>query len=326
MSSKFSKLVSKSSSFTPRSPKFANVKVFKPFVPRSNVNPSRPCDQGSLHTTLHTHNQSPDGKLESVQEVLKKAHDFLDVLTYSNRMETFSSIVELFRLPLFTNSTQDLSEFNNSFAQLLFDRAIEHPDQIDLYSELCFKISQHFPTFSRIVIIQSQCKFEEFFVAEAVEVLGDDRSLPIVNQFDLNVGGESISKCKSEMSGNLLQFIASLILNTVIPATIASVITKQLVLQFRKPMAIEGLTILWTKLLESAGINEYIEEVVAKNLLKFSNSTEVTAKEQELCIEWMNLYQEKQRSQGESMVKNSTACTTRERSVKGKRALYKECL
>ncbi|KAL0241409.1 hypothetical protein GEMRC1_006644 [Eukaryota sp. GEM-RC1] len=100
------------------------------------------------------------------------------------------------------------------------------------------------------------------------------------------------NKLKAKVLGNV-EFVASLILHSVIPATVASTVSKQLVQNFKKVMAIKPLITLWKKLLDSPGINEYIGTVVST--LKSFLLVRTFPLKRCLCANWLDYYIEKQR-------------------------------
>ncbi|KAL0235463.1 hypothetical protein GEMRC1_002045 [Eukaryota sp. GEM-RC1] len=110
---------------------------------------------------------------------------------------------------------------------------------MNLYSQLSTKLSKEFPGFSGSLIAQCQANFETFFVEDSDEftdLLNLSKSSCSINEDHTMIE----EKLKEEVLGTL-EFIASLILHSVIPPGVARAITKELVKNFQKPFAIEGL-------------------------------------------------------------------------------------
>ncbi|KAL0235949.1 hypothetical protein GEMRC1_002531 [Eukaryota sp. GEM-RC1] len=210
-------------------------------------------------------------KQDGVFALLKEIKRLLNKLSESNKVKIFSSIVEIFNRqhPCSRSLSDELFvEFKKEFTFLLFIKAVLEPSFSNLYIQLSVKLSKEFPGFSGYFIAQCQSNFEKFFVKDSEEftkLLAQGHSSCSIN--------EELTMTEAKLKVNVLgivRFIVSLILHSVIPAGVASTVTKQLVKNFQKPFAIEGLLILWTKLLNSAAINEFIEKVVAKQISDFS--------------------------------------------------------
>ncbi|KAL0251201.1 hypothetical protein GEMRC1_000414 [Eukaryota sp. GEM-RC1] len=262
------------------------------------------------------HDERYKAEEDPLIDTLKVVTGLLNKLSQSNKVKIFSSVTDIFKrqhpCSLLLSESQ-LEEFWSKFVSLLFDKAVMEPVFVNLYSELCTFISKLFPGFSSSLVAQCQTNFEKFFIADTdVSTEIDD----IIQQLKRNrfVDGKEMTevqvekqktfrenKLKAKVLGNV-EFVASLILHSVIPPGVASSITRQLVEKFQQPMAIQGLVTLWTKLLESAGINDYIENVVAKHIRDFSWSWDIPVKERCLCANWMVYFNEKQRMQ-DQMIK-----------------------
>ncbi|KAL0252205.1 hypothetical protein GEMRC1_001417 [Eukaryota sp. GEM-RC1] len=250
-------------------------------------------------------------KQDPLLATLKEVTGLLNKLSQSNKAKIFSSIIDIFKKQhpcSKTLSDEMFAAFKFEFVNLLFDKAVMEPPFVDLYSQLCLTLTKEFPGLSGVLIRKCQFHFEKYFVTdsslsdeidELIEKVKRDRFIfdgyvPEAQLDDERLYREN--QLKAKVLGNL-RFVASLILFSVIPPGAVSAITKQLVQNFQKPMAIQSLVTLWTKLLESAGINEYIETVVAKYISEFSKSMDIPVKERCLCANWMVYFKENQREQ-----------------------------
>ncbi|KAL0241623.1 hypothetical protein GEMRC1_006858 [Eukaryota sp. GEM-RC1] len=275
--------------------------------------------------------QKNKAKQDGVFAVLKETKGLLNKLSESNKIKIFASIVEFFNKQHPCSKTltgEPLVEFKSEFVTHLFDKAVLEPTFVNLYSQLCLKLSKLFPGFSGILIAQCQSNFEKFFVqdiaisdeiTDLLEQVKRDRFVNDGEVTEAQLDAERFyreNKLKAKVLGNV-EFVASLILHSVIPAGVASTITKQLVQNFKKTMAIEGLIVLWTKLLESAGINEYIEKVVAEQIKEFSNDLNIPIRERCLCANWLDHYTEKQRGQARQQATLTSSQDVHKKSVDG---------
>ncbi|KAL0235973.1 hypothetical protein GEMRC1_002555 [Eukaryota sp. GEM-RC1] len=258
--------------------------------------------------------QKNKAKQDGLFAVLKETKGSLNKLSESNKEKIFSAIVQIFNRqhPCSKDlSDEQLEEFKKDFVTHLFDKAVLEPTFVNLYSQLCLKLSKEFVGFSKMLIAQCQANFEKFFIEDteiSEEISGEIDQVKrarFINDGEVTetqILAERFyreNKLKAKVLGNV-EFVASLILHSVIPPNVASVITKQLVQNFKKVMAIEGLITLWKKLLESAGINEYIETVVAKHIEEFSTCMDIPIRERCLCANWMDYYVEKQGEQAQA--------------------------
>ncbi|KAL0251231.1 hypothetical protein GEMRC1_000444 [Eukaryota sp. GEM-RC1] len=247
-------------------------------------------------------------------DVLKEVTGLLNKLSESNQTSIFRSTVQIFnrQAPCSKNFSHDLlADFKIEFINLLFDKAVMEPPFVDLYSQLCLKLSKEYPSLSKILFRTCQFHFGNYFLTDSSlsvkidELIGKFKRDLFVNRWsatEAQLDDERLyseRKFKANVLGNL-RFVASLILHSVVPLELSSEITNQLFENFQKPLAIEGLVTLWTKLLESAKINEYVEKVVAKQITQFSTCKEIPVRERCLCSNWLDLFKEKQRGQTRS--------------------------
>ncbi|KAL0238548.1 hypothetical protein GEMRC1_013021 [Eukaryota sp. GEM-RC1] len=258
-------------------------------LPHRGINRVRDCPRQDLYQHPYSKNNTNQRPLF---RTLKVATGLLNKLSESNKDKIFDMVVEIFKkqhVCTKTLSNNDFEQFKSEFVTLLFEKAVLEPPYVNLYSQLCLTLSKQYPILTGCLIDQCQDNFEKFFIQDSgisdeITAQLDDERCYRKAQF------------KAKVLGNL-RFVASLILHSVFPPGVASTITKQLVQNFQKPLAIEGLLTLWTKLLESAGINDYIEKVVAEHIQGFSTCKDIPASVRCLCANWMENYYKKKAHQ-----------------------------
>ncbi|KAL0251889.1 hypothetical protein GEMRC1_001101 [Eukaryota sp. GEM-RC1] len=256
--------------------------------------------------------QRSKAKQDPLFATLKEITGLLNKLSYSNKYKIFSSIVQIFnRQHPYSKTLSDelLADFKIEFVDLLYDKAVMEPPFVDLYSQLCFTLTKELPDLSGVVMRKCQFHYEKYFVTdssllnEITDQLEQVKRARYVNDREVTelleerVPIEYLLKAK--VLGNL-RFVGSLILYSVIPPAVASTITKQLCQNFQKPLAVEGLVTLWTKLSETAGINDYIETVVVKYISEFSCSAVLPLRERDMCTEWIILFNKLKKAQERS--------------------------
>ncbi|KAL0238417.1 hypothetical protein GEMRC1_012890 [Eukaryota sp. GEM-RC1] len=252
-----------------------------------------------LHSSIAHISEPNQGRFISA---VKEVQSLLNKLSESNKVKVFSDIAKLLdrKRPL-TNSLseKEVDKFRLVFVLLLFEQAVLEPISVDLYSQLCHSLTKRFEGFHHNLIDHCQHHFEKFFIKDTSISDEVQNELICHKKSNLITSIDKVSvetKLKARVLGNF-RFVAALILHTILPSGVASVITKQLVTNYQKPMAIEGLITLWTKILESAGINDYIELVVAKIIIEFSTDLSIPKCDRDLCSEWVKMYHENQLKQ-----------------------------
>ncbi|KAL0238424.1 hypothetical protein GEMRC1_012897 [Eukaryota sp. GEM-RC1] len=277
-------------------------------LPHRGINRVRHCPRQDLYQHPYSKNNTNQRPLF---RTLKVATGLLNKLSESNKDKIFDIIVEIFKkqhVCTKTLSNNDFEQFKSEFVTLLFEKAVLEPPYVNLYSRLCLTLSKQYPNLTVCLIDQCQDNFEKFFIQdsgisdEITGFLDQIRKDVFFNHMEVTEAQLDDERCyrkaqfKAKVLGNL-RFVASLILHSVFPPGVASTITKQLVQNFQKPLAIEGLLTLWTKLLESAGINDYIEKVVAEHIQGFSTCKDIPASDRCLCANWMENYYKKKAHQ-----------------------------
>ncbi|KAL0251351.1 hypothetical protein GEMRC1_000564 [Eukaryota sp. GEM-RC1] len=251
-------------------------------------------------------------KQDALLDSLKEVTGLLNKLSESNMAKIFSSIDQIFKKqhPCSKSfSNELLDDFKIEFVNLLYNKAVMEPPFVNLYSQLCLTLTKEFPRLSGVLVRTCQIHLEEYFVADSslsdkIDELIEKfkRGRYVNDREDTELLEDRVFMeymLKAKVLDNL-RFVGSLILHSVIDPGVASFITKRLVQNFQKPLAVEGLVILWTKILESAGINKYIETIVAKYISEFSCSAVLPLRERDICTEWITWFNKQKQTQERS--------------------------
>ncbi|KAL0246156.1 hypothetical protein GEMRC1_007370 [Eukaryota sp. GEM-RC1] len=187
-------------------------------------------------------------------------------------------------------SPQQLAQTRTVFAELLYKKAVSEPTFIDLYCRLCKALTHRFDTIAHEIINQCRLHFESFFVHDASlsDQVGQNlqrlkKTLATNNHTpsDSQLKAEqffSEEKLKSQLQTNM-QLAASLLLHGVISVKVANFITDVLIRNYQKRFAVEALITFWSKILDRAPVNGYIESL-AVQISRFSKDKNIVVREQ----------------------------------------------
>ncbi|KAL0207379.1 hypothetical protein P9112_012007 [Eukaryota sp. TZLM1-RC] len=240
--------------------------------------------------------------------VRKHCRGLLNKLSGANKGKIIKEIVDVFLKK--SKDSQSLNddqiiELQDDFTEFLFDKATLEPTFMTLYAELCKELTSKLPAtetdqgFNRRLVHRCQTNFQKYFLQDEEWKVSDAEIEKVKRERFKNDGDVTEDqldaerfyrerKLKAQILGNI-EFVATLILEGVFEPGVAAHISGELVKRPYVGGVVEALVTLWTRILQKAAINEFIDTVASK-VLEFSKDEEVDTRSRCLCANFYDFY------------------------------------